>query len=259
MVTRARPNAVAASNPMEQRRIHDLVALVPRPGRRALDVGARDGRVSRLLARHFDTVVALDLRAPDICHPGIVCLAGDATDLDHPDADFDLVVCSEVLEHIPPAKLPSACLELTRVAARHLLIGVPYKQDLRVGRLTCRACGKVNPPYGHVSSFDESKLRALFPGCRVRRVSYVGEYEGPTNGIATLLMDLAGNPYGPYDQQEPCIHCGARVGSPRPRGPFAKVATRLALLCRGATRRLVPRQACWIHVLLDKHGSVDLP
>ena len=32
--------------------------------------------------------------------------------------------------------------------------------------------------------------------------------------LSTLLLDLAGNPFGTYDQEEPCIHCGAKLKPP---------------------------------------------
>ena len=40
-------------------------------------------------------------------------------------------------------------------------------------------------------------------------------------------MDLASNPYGIYSQEEPCIHCGAKLKPPPQRNLFQKVVTKL--------------------------------
>jgi hypothetical protein len=71
-------------------------------------------------------------------------------DLGFADDFFDFVLCAEVLEHIPTASLSRACSELGRVSKHYVLIGVPYRQDIRVGRTTCWSCRKKNPPWGHI-------------------------------------------------------------------------------------------------------------
>jgi SAM-dependent methyltransferase len=76
------------------------VLLSKTPGRRrALDLGCGPGKVARVLADHFETVVAVDPSAPMIAvgkaadageHPNIVWVQARAEDYE-PEADFDLV------------------------------------------------------------------------------------------------------------------------------------------------------------------------
>src|SRR5262245_19883000 len=82
-------------------RMDDLLRLLPRGRASVLDIGARDGHFSRLLAEHFDSVTALDIVPLDFEHPGVTVVTGDATHLQFPDDSFDCVFCTEVLEHIP--------------------------------------------------------------------------------------------------------------------------------------------------------------
>ncbi|MDT8363399.1 MAG: class I SAM-dependent methyltransferase [Nitrosomonas sp.] len=241
----------------EQMRTADLFRLMPARGvGLALDVGARDGHFSRLMTQRFDKVVALDLVKPDFQIQGVDCVAGDATALAFPDAHFDFVLCAEVLEHIPPQKLATACRELARVCRGQLLIGVPDRQDLRVSRTTCQVCGRSNPPWGHVNSFDDRRLRVLFEGCAVREVSRVGVTNETTNALSAWLMDLAGNPYGTYGQEEPCVHCGAALGRPAPRALPQKLLTKLAFWIRSATAPLTKPRANWVHVLFSKSPDI---
>jgi hypothetical protein len=66
------------------------------------------------------------------------------------------------------------------------------------------------------------------------------------------LMDFAGNPYGTYDQEEPCIHCGARLKPPRKRNFAQRVATKLAFWNEGISNLFVAPRGKWIHILFRK-------
>jgi hypothetical protein len=135
-----------------------------------------------------------------------------------------------------------------RVSAGPIVIGVPYRQDLRLGRTTCSACGETNPPWGHVNSFDETRLRNLFEPARAEAVEFVGKTRESTNAVSALFMNLAGNPYGTYEQEEPCVHCGKAVGSPRRRNLFQKGVTRLAVLLQSMQSQFQPWRGSWIHM-----------
>jgi hypothetical protein len=237
----------------ERLRTSDLLTLALHAQGTALEIGAGDGYHARLLADRFDRVTALDLTIPVIADPRVHCVAGDVTNLPFGDDSFDLVLCSEVLEHIVPSQLKVACSELVRVTRGRLLIGVPYKQDTRVGRTTCIACGTVNPPWGHVNRFDESRLRKLFAGLAFEDVHLVGSSDDSTNTFSSSLMDLAGNPYGTYGQDEPCVVCGAPiVQAPRQR-LHHRVLAKGAFWALWATKPFKPEHPNWIHVLMRKH------
>jgi len=239
-------------HPREVERVARLFGLMARSGPQALDVGARDGHLSLLLAERFERVVALDLNLPEVSHPRVECVVGDAAHLNYPDQSFHTVVCAEVLEHIPPTLLPAVCRELVRVAAHHVVIGVPFRQDLRVACCTCRTCGTVNPPWGHVNSFDLERLVGLMHGLVPVKVEYVGRTRAVTNALSAGLLRFAGNPYGTYDQDEPCIQCGERLLRPGQRNLAQKVATRLAHWGNMAQTALTPWRGNWMHVLFER-------
>ncbi|MGE0769737.1 MAG: class I SAM-dependent methyltransferase [Hyphomicrobiaceae bacterium] len=244
------------NSPSERQRTEDLLRLIPSEGRHALDIGARDGHFSLLMADRFESITALDLTQPNISHPRIQCVQGNAAQMRFPDRAFDFVFCAEVLEHIPKSLLPDVCREIERVAAGRILIGVPYKQDIRVGQTTCHACGKLNPPWGHVNSFDEQRLMKLFPHCEVETVSFVGITSERTNAVSALLMNFAGNPYGTYDQEEPCIHCGRPLLPPPKRNPAQLVATRLAFWSCRLSDLFAKPHGNWIHMVLHRVRDV---
>jgi len=237
---------------MELQRIADLIRIMPTGGEIALDVGTRDGHVAKRLVERFKAVTALDLAELSIAHPTIVCVRGNVTALPFKDNSFDLVVCTEVLEHISSEMLRKACNELVRVSRNHVLVGVPYKQDIRVGRTTCHSCGAHNPPWGHVNIFDEPRLVTLFDDVIVDTVSFAGKNNTSTNFVSTVLTDLAGNPYGTYEQVEPCIRCGARLSAPPSRTLMQKVLTKIGFRLAKATGLFIRSRPYWIHLLLRK-------
>jgi SAM-dependent methyltransferase len=242
-------------HPREVERVSRLFGLMARSGPSALDIGARDGHLSLLLAERFDRVVALDLTLPQVQHPRIDCVQGDAAQMSFADRSFHTVVCAEVLEHIPPALLPRVCQEIVRVAGRHVVIGVPFKQDLRVDCCTCRSCGAVNPPWGHVNSFDLERLTGLMAGLKPVKVDYVGRTRAVTNAVSASLMRFAGNPFGTYEQDEPCVQCGQRLLPPGHRNLAQKAATRLAHWGTTLQVALTPWRGNWMHVLFERPDS----
>ena len=236
----------------EQERSSSLFQLFPDNRHTALDIGARDGHFTKLLAQRFDHVTALDLSKPQIDHEKVSCVKGDVTNLTFKDNSFDFILCAEVLEHIPPTLLQKACEELCRVSNELILIGVPYKQDLRVDRTTCYSCGAKNPPWGHVNSFDEERLMKLFHPCKAIEIELIGSSNDFTNFISTALTDFAGNPYGTYFQEEACINCGKKLIPPPSRTLIQRIATKSASQLRRIQRSLSQPQANWIHILFKK-------
>jgi SAM-dependent methyltransferase len=246
------PTALAGyrKSPDEIARTANLMAIVPKSLSTVLDIGARDGHFSQLLREHFESVTALDLTMPQFYFDRVLPVQGDVTNLQFPDNSFDVVFCAEVLEHIPA--LEKACSEIARVARHAVVIGVPYRQDTRLGRATCNHCSKINPPWGHVNTFDENKVSRLFPECRAITTSFVSSTNDRTNPLSTWLMDLAGNPWGEYEQDEPCIHCGKQMCPPASRSFSQKLIAAVALRLNRLQSPFNPTHPCWIHMVFRK-------
>ena len=235
----------------EKARVADLFRIMPRGRTSVLEIGARDGYLSRPLTEYFQEVTALDLEKPPFEFPGVTTIAGDVTKLQFGDESFDCVFCAEVLEHI--SAVEQACRELARVARHEVIIGVPFLQDIRMNRSTCRRCGKSNPPWGHVNTFDERRLTMLFPGLSISRKSFVGLTKERSNAVSAMLMDLAGNPWGTYVQDEPCIYCGESLAQPSyDRAFLSKVCSGVAIRLDRLQMAFSRPHANWIHIVFSK-------
>lgn len=236
----------------EQARIADILASLPNLRSSVLDIGARDGYISNLLARNFAAVTALDLEKPEVSSEKVLAVAGDITRLEYPDDAFDLVVCTEVLEHIPTHLLEQACRETSRVAKHAVLVGVPYKQDGRMGATLCAFCGEENPCWGHVNDFDEGRLKGLFAELTPIRTSFVGRTKDRTNAVSAYLMRKARHPWGTYEQDEACVHCGNQVIRPYDRSLVERICTQVALMLNSAQSAFIPWRPIWIHMVFQK-------
>jgi SAM-dependent methyltransferase len=155
----------------------DYDRLGVRPGDRLLDLGCGFGRHAYEAVRRGADVVACDLaldelaevrkiygvmhvdgETPDGVSPTVAC--ADATRLPFPDASFDRVIASEVLEHIPEDAV--AIGELARVLrpGGSIAITVP-------ARLAESICWKLSDEYyapkaegGHVRIYKRSELES---------------------------------------------------------------------------------------------------
>jgi 2-polyprenyl-3-methyl-5-hydroxy-6-metoxy-1,4-benzoquinol methylase len=148
-----------------------------RPGR-ALEIGFGAGVYLRALANHYQEVVGTDLnqdqleyarsRTADLANLHI--LLDDITDSQLPAHSFDLVLCSEVLEHI--RDVPGAITGLRRVAAPGGLLIVSTPQRHSIMELACklalmpgvinfvrRVYGEAVFETGHLSLMTERQMR----------------------------------------------------------------------------------------------------
>jgi len=157
-----------------------LLRRFPRPPGVLLDVGAGCGEMS-LRLREAGLALKLTAVEPDprnfaqlhrmyAGHSGAICRLAALPDLPFPDGAFDLVLCTQVLEHIVDHR--AAARELMRVLSPsgRLVVSVPF---IPPGRRP-EECPH-HDPVGHVRpGYTEAELADLFApeGGAVRGVEY---------------------------------------------------------------------------------------
>jgi len=161
----------ASKNPIEQKLMDGFFAaldasLPATSPARILEVGVGEGEVTARLAQRWPdaTFCGVDLPDPELAGhwegKGFSPLFGDIGRLPFEDDTFDLVLCIEVLEHVPFPEL--ALAELHRVARRDLVTSVPREPGS--GR-TRGARGKYikdkgNTP-GHINHWSKTGFAEL--------------------------------------------------------------------------------------------------
>lgn len=215
----------AAGSAWSRLRIEALLQELDLGTRSLLDVGCGDGQVARAFREHLGPgalVVGLDRGRPGLMRfwQAGQPLAADADALPFVDRAFDLVLASEVLEHLPDDVLRGTVRELMRVARREIIVSVPNREDLVRELMRC-PCGATFNAFGHLHSFDLAALDALF--CGFVRVST--RTAGPRRRYASALLALR-HAWGRYvfEPTAVCPACGGRDFPNREHDP-------LRLLC----------------------------
>ena len=177
-----------------------------RSGSRVLNVGIGPGVVERALHGRGWRVAALDpsdAAVAALARDGIDARVGWAQSMSFGSAEFDVVIASEVLEHIEPDVREAVYGEVRRVLrpGGWFIGSVPYREDLRDAEVACPDCGKIFHRWGHVSRFGLDDLRrelsAHFSVIKLQRTAFVDWSEVRTSGsfaraIAKYLLGRLG-------------------------------------------------------------------
>lgn len=227
---------------LEMRRIEATVKMIPSDVNSVLDVGCGDGRLLRELPNRL-MAVGVDYAMNSLRRSVKNGIHASADRLPFADASFDLVLCCEMLEHLPDEMFQKTLRELERVARKHILISVPYKENLRLNHTKCPQCSTVFHIWGHVRRFSNRRLVKLFPKAAVTATNYVGGRDPYHLGIVLYLNQRWGNRWAEFDKTSMCPHCRNTVFTRAPRNAITTVFGAINLL----TSRLVPvRDRNWV-------------
>lgn len=156
-------------NPVVRRlieRFYDKVGSIVGPlnPETVLDAGCGEGEtIERLDGQLSGSITGVDLNQESVEFAAGRIPAGsfqvaDLTALPFEDGSFDLVLCLEVLEHIPEPSL--ALAELARVCRGDIVVSVPSEPWFRLGSL---ARGKYLKDWGnhpeHINHWNPRSLR----------------------------------------------------------------------------------------------------
>jgi len=128
-----------------------------------LNIGAGNGYLEFQAQRRGFEVMSLD---PDertcarLVSAGVDARVGLIEDLPLESCSIDLVVATEVLEHLLPPTMHKGLGEISRVLTKggRLIGTVPYQENLVDGLTVCPDCRKVFHRRGHEQSFTVGSL-----------------------------------------------------------------------------------------------------
>lgn len=151
---------VAKQGEIERSQI--TVNLIPKDVKSALDAGCGSGIITNKI--NAERVVGLDFSRTALKLLVRPAVEGNLLSLPFPTQSFDIVVCSEILEHISHFDYDQVLGEISRVSRKYLLVSVPCRENLKRSQVICPACGCSFQPYYHMRSYQEKSVRDLFTG-----------------------------------------------------------------------------------------------
>jgi len=159
-----------------------------------LNIGIGDGWLERKCQQSGWPTSALD---PDeeavssLKRHGVDSRCGTMARMPFETGQFDVIFCSEVLEHLRDSEVGTGLSEVARCLRDrgHLIGTVPYREDLRENTVYCPHCKLAFHKWGHFQSFDESRLREIIEpvGFKVLAMHPRAFVEFSRKGIRNLI------------------------------------------------------------------------
>jgi len=144
-----------------------------------IDVGGAEGWTAHIIKELFKVKVATADLSENACkiarkafnHTATAC---DIHLLPFQDSEFDVVICSETIEHVTHYK--QAVDELLRITKNVLIITVPHETPKKVAKTI-----RNKMPHGHIHYFDINTLDYL------KERGYIVKYEKTSSPLLTQL------------------------------------------------------------------------
>ena len=93
-----------------------------------------------------------------VMNPQVIYIQGDIREIPFPDQYFDVILCTEVLEHVENPDI--AIKELVRVAKRFVLISVPHEPWFCMGNLmVLKNVTRLGNPIDHINHWTKNGLK----------------------------------------------------------------------------------------------------
>ena len=158
----------------EQDRIEKIHSLIPEEVRTILDAGCGDGRVSKKI-KGMDRLVCFDLSVTALMNVKVDKLIASVEKIPVKSKSFDLVICSEIVEHLEKPVYLNTIKEIARTCSKYIILAVPNREQLSVGMIDCPKCKtRFHVNYHHHSFTLEKLLKAFYPDFLLIKHAYCG-------------------------------------------------------------------------------------
>jgi SAM-dependent methyltransferase len=199
--------ATETMSDVERARVEFTTAAIPKGCGTILDVGCGDGRLTRELHRGGYRVTGVDFSEVALSKLPVPGIRASADAIPVEDLSYDLVLSTEMLEHLNQGVYQRTILEFSRIARRYILITVPNRELLAEHISVC-ACGCKFHMWGHRRSYGSRSLEALFPRFGLDQVKEFGPTVFPYSRILLLFKQRLGRSWA-WDAATRCPNCGA--------------------------------------------------
>ena len=233
---------------LESERIKKILLRIPK-SESILEIGCGDGRILNRINVKYK--VGVDFAIKPLLHIKNLAYAANVSYLPFSDDSFELVICSEVLEHLNKNTYHKALNEIFRVSSHYILISAPYNENLRWRVSKCIHCNQFFHASLHFRSFNEQNFRDLFQNCKLILLEKFGyRYSFP------ILFDRLKKITGNYFVRDNiiCPYCGKKDPCKKVNliGKIINIFEKIFKLIFFFSKRKLP---VWILVIYKKTSS----
>lgn len=181
----------------------------PKGIRTVLDVGCGDGKITHALAERTNASFhGFDGSREALSRVRLPSTHGDVGALPFGNDAFDVVLTTDVFEHLPDQVEQTAWAELFRVARDWVFFVVPFQEEMLDASAICANCGEQYHVNWHYRSYDFPGLsNRTPPGWRLVRAVLSGERWSPMLPPETLYRRLELKEWSGWSEAV-CPACG---------------------------------------------------
>jgi len=194
-------------NDDETKRISTILNMIPQNVDSLLEVGCGEGKIINPLIGKYNRICGVDISDEALKNVKTSKIKGRAENLPLTSNSFDIVLCCEVLEHLPVHLYKKSLKELQRVSREYILISVPNDEDLERGKISCPQCEYSFHTHGHLRSFNFSNIKNLFPDYELIKYDTVPVEVFMFNELVVKIKKLLKKPFFKFEAQL-CPKCG---------------------------------------------------
>ena len=232
-----------------------ILDIIPQDVRTIIDIGCGDGAITNVLAEGY-TVIGGDISQDGLKNLSARAqpMVSSADCLPFKDKCAELVLSSELLEHLPDDVFTKAISEIKRISRKYILITVPNNEKLRKRYTKCNTCGFEFHIYRHLRSFNLDKLARYFDGYTIRYSTLCGAPDEQSFDIISYLRNRLAKSYFFVDTVSIlCPSCGETTSPFRANLTYRLVGFSLFML-QNFLNLLLNRkpESDWLVALFEK-------
>lgn len=247
---------IKANDAFEVQRISKILVAIPQDVKTVLDVGTGAGAIFRKLKdRKGLDCFGIDISFELVNRLNDNIVVADASNIPFKDAEFDMVLAGDFIEHIEEGHFAKSVSEMIRVSKKYILINSPYKDVVNWPVSLCGKCGMEFNIYGHVRTVNIALIKKIFPKKEFDfiRVEVFGRKRDMRPSNLVYIARRWGKVYS--REGVVCPHCLNKIVHEPIRNLFERFLGRLVLLIFYLTDNFIPsafKSGSEILILLKK-------
>ena len=147
--------------------------LIPSDVTTIIDIGCGNGLITNALSKKYK-ILGVDRSSNALEFVKTEKLLSDCDNINVSNNSFDLVLSSELLEHLPENIYLKTIEEFSRISKSYVLISVPNEESINKGMICCPKCKYIYHRNLHMRSFTEDSIQQKFNQFEVLKVVKFG-------------------------------------------------------------------------------------
>jgi SAM-dependent methyltransferase len=136
--------------------------LIPKDVNSIIDIGCGNGLITNKLNSEFE-ITGVDRSAKALELVTTHKIQASCDNIPVENNSFDLVLSSELLEHLDDSTFSNTISEINRISNKYILISVPFEESLNKGMIQCPSCSLIFHRCYHMRTFSLDSIANNFP------------------------------------------------------------------------------------------------